>query len=69
MSTAQPGSFAEMALRCCSHAARLLGWKPGEFWSATPAELAVAIREPGDPATNPPTRDLIARMMERDTHE
>ncbi len=24
------------------HAALLIGWKPGDFWDATPAELSVA---------------------------
>jgi hypothetical protein len=63
-------SFADAAARWCSLSARLLGWRPGEFWNATPAELAMALTEPADLATpSPPSRDLIARMMERDAHE
>ncbi|WDA42155.1 phage tail assembly chaperone [Erythrobacter sp. BLCC-B19] len=63
-------SFAEAAARWCALAARLLGWRPGEFWSATPAELAMALAAPEDPATPPPpTREMIARMMERDAHD
>lgn len=58
-------TFADAARRCCALSARLLGWRPGEFWAATPAELAMALADPADPAAPPlPNRDLIARMME-----
>jgi Phage tail assembly chaperone protein, TAC len=47
-----------------------LGWRPGEFWSATPAELLMALSDPADPACpSPLSREMIARMMERDAHE
>lgn len=26
----------------------LLGWRPEEFWNATPAELALALQGPGE---------------------
>lgn len=63
--------FSEAAGRWCALAASLLGWRPGEFWSATPAELAMALGPPDDGAAtaSPPTRDMIARMMERDAHD
>jgi len=61
--------FADAALRCGTLAARLLGWRPTEFWSATPAELSNAIREPEDQSASGPDRVLIARMMERDANE
>lgn len=35
--------FGPVALALCGLAARTLGWRPGEFWAATPAELAVAL--------------------------
>ena len=35
--------FGEAADRLYGFAAALLGWRPGEFWSATPAELASAL--------------------------
>jgi hypothetical protein len=58
-------TFADAARRCCALSARLLGWRPGDFWTATPAELAMALADPSDPANPaPPNRDLIARMME-----
>ena len=31
--------FGDLALRLSALAARLLGWRPDHFWSATPAEL------------------------------
>ncbi|TAD75882.1 MAG: phage tail assembly chaperone [Sphingomonadales bacterium] len=60
-------SFGDAAARWCALAARLLGWRPAEFWRATPAELAMALGAPDDDATaSPPTREMIACMMERD---
>lgn len=35
--------FGERAAELAGHAATLLGWRPAEFWSATPAELATAL--------------------------
>lgn len=62
-------SFADTARRCCALSARLLGWGPGDFWDATPAELAMALADPcGTDETAPPSRDAIARMMERDAN-
>ncbi len=41
----------------------LLGWRPAEFWAATPAELAAALA-PFVPAAAPrPDADAIARLM------
>jgi len=63
-------TFSDAAVRWCSLSARLLGWRPGEFWNATPAELAMALAAPDEAAVPPPpSREMIARMMERDAHE
>lgn len=63
-------TFAEAATRCGALAAQVLGWRPAEFWRATPAELAMALAPLDDlAAAHPPTRDMIARMMERDAHD
>lgn len=35
--------FGDAAARLCGAATMLLGWRPGEFWDATPAELALAL--------------------------
>ena len=39
--------FGEAAARLCNATAVLLGWRPDEFWSATPAELCLALQAPG----------------------
>lgn len=57
-------ALAPRALILAGHAARLLGWRPHEFWAATPAELATALAPP--PAAAPLTLADLARMMERD---
>jgi hypothetical protein len=56
--------FAAAALRLAGLAARLLGWRPAEFWAATPAELAAALA----PFAAPPALDRgdLARLMEHD---
>jgi hypothetical protein len=60
-------TFAEAALRWFWLSARTLGWRPDEFWQATPEELVGALHDPvTDRATAPPDRDLIQAMMERD---
>lgn len=62
-------TFAEAARRCCTLSARALGWRPPDFWHATPAELMMALADPSQPdATAPPTREAITRMMERDAN-
>ena len=60
--------FAAAAQRCCGVAARLLGWRPREFWPATPAELAAALQPETAPAAGP-SRETIAALMERDADD
>ena len=57
-------SFGAAALAFYGIAARLLGWKPNEFWAATPAELIVALAPPGTPAAL--ARADLERMMEQE---
>jgi uncharacterized phage protein (TIGR02216 family) len=40
----------------------LLGWRPGEFWNATPAELALAIAPPDERCSGPEPGELQALM-------
>ncbi|MEO1731291.1 MAG: phage tail assembly chaperone [Pseudomonadota bacterium] len=60
-------SLREAAPKWCWLAARVLGWRPGDFWQATPAELRNALSNPDDAQTGaPPSREQIQMMMERD---
>ena len=43
-------------------ASRLLGWRPDEFWGATPAELATAL---GSDELKPVAGDDLAKLMAR----
>lgn len=61
-------SFGAAARRWNALAARLLGWRPDDFWKATPAELLMALADPSlAEATTPPSRELIIQMMERES--
>jgi uncharacterized phage protein (TIGR02216 family) len=60
-------SFAQSARRLAGQAGLLLGWRPDEFWRATPDELgdalgALAEMTPGGAA--PPDRMTIDRLKE-----
>lgn len=57
--------FGRYAVEMCRLAATQLGWRPGEFWRATPDDLLNALPRPGS-ADGPPTRAEIARMMEEE---
>lgn len=61
----QAPPFAESARTLAGLAGVLLGWRPDEFWKATPAELAAVL---GAMMPEPPetaSRDDLARLMER----
>lgn len=45
--------FGDCATELWSAAAVLLGWRPDEFWNATPAELALALDPPAASAGAP----------------
>ena len=58
--------FGVGAQRLAGLAGRVLGWRPGEFWGATPAELATILM-PLEPAALPPLgRTDLEMMMERE---
>ena len=60
-------TFAEAARRLAGQAALLFGWRPHEFWSATPAELATifaALAEAHPPAVS---RDNLNALLERES--
>jgi uncharacterized phage protein (TIGR02216 family) len=58
-------AFGEGAGRLCGAAAALLGWRPAEFWDATPAELALALQAPtgvAEPLDSKTIEDLRRRF-------
>ncbi|MFT4027422.1 MAG: phage tail assembly chaperone [Novosphingobium sp.] len=56
-------TFGTAAVALGRIAARVLGWRPHEFWAATPAELAAILgAEPGEGFS----RADLTRMMEQD---
>lgn len=57
--------FGTLAAALSGAAARHLGWRPDEFWRATPAELIAALG-PGPAAPAPLTRETLQRLMEQD---
>ncbi len=59
-------SFGRVAVRHAAFAARVLGWRPGEFWAATPAELMTALGLLEADAGGTIDRAALQRMMETD---
>ena len=57
--------FGGAALALCALAARALGWRPAEFWAATPAELAACLADPAAPPA-PLARADFDRLMKGD---
>lgn len=57
--------FGPGALRLCAIAARALGWRPDDFWQATPGELMAILSPPGEASTSLSRGDLT-RMMEQE---
>jgi uncharacterized phage protein (TIGR02216 family) len=42
----------------------LLGWRPGEFWDATPTELTIALQPPST-SIDAPDRATIDELLRR----
>lgn len=60
--------FASNALHLAGLVPRLLGWRPAEFWAATPAELAAILSPVTGHADQPLSRSEFDTLMERDDH-
>ena len=57
--------YAQAALDLWRLAAQGLGWRPADFWDATPVELASALSPPDGGGEGLSRLDLT-RMMEQD---
>ncbi len=56
-------TFADETRRAAAFAAQMLGWRPDEFWRATPADLRLAMA-PAEPVDAPLSRASLERLME-----
>jgi hypothetical protein len=57
-------TFEAAARRAVRVAAMALGWRPSEFWSATPADLRNALGLDVADDAAPATGAMLARLME-----
>lgn len=57
--------FAVVASRLAGLTGVILGWRPDEFWAATPAELAAILEALAPPAATPPTPADLDRLKEQ----
>jgi uncharacterized phage protein (TIGR02216 family) len=57
--------FSDAAARLAGLAGALLGWRPAEFWRATPAELGAVLGAMLGPEPAPASRADLERLMER----
>ncbi|WP_420854267.1 phage tail assembly chaperone [Sphingopyxis granuli] len=60
------GLIGPAALRLAGVMARLCGWRPGEFWAATPADVAAVLAGwATDDGAEGVDRAALAAMMEQ----
>jgi hypothetical protein len=57
--------FASAAAQLAGLAGALLGWRPGEFWMATPAELAAVLSALTPRSEAPAGADVLAELQAR----
>ncbi|MEO6226015.1 MAG: phage tail assembly chaperone [Sphingomicrobium sp.] len=60
--------FGAAAAQLCHAASVLLGWRPDEFWSATPAELGTALAPPADASASMTIEELKRRFPGEGLH-
>lgn len=58
-------TFAGGALRLAGLASLALGWRPDDFWNATPAELAAILAPEASGEVMPLRRHDLERLMEQ----
>lgn len=56
-------NFAETALQLCGQCTLVLGWRPGEFWDATPAELGCVLNAVAAHTDTPPAPADMQKLM------
>lgn len=60
--------FADGAARLGGLVPRLLGWRPDDFWDATPAELAAILASFEPTGEQPLSRNEFEHLLERERH-
>lgn len=60
----EEGLFARSAIRLAGISGALLGWRPGEFWAATPAELAAVLGALAGDGEPPASKADLEQLME-----
>ena len=60
------GTFAETARELAGQTALLLGWRPPDFWAATPAELAAIFAVQASIAPPSLSREHLTTLLEQD---
>lgn len=58
--------MARSAQRICAIVCRNLGWRPVDFWAATPAEIANILSDPAQEPNAGINREKLLDLMERD---
>lgn len=57
--------FADVAALLAGQAGLLLGWRPDEFWAATPAELSGILSAAHGPANDTLDPQILAALMQQ----
>ena len=60
------GTFTASARELAGQTALLLGWRPPEFWAATPAELAAIFAVQASLTPPSLSREHLTTLLERD---
>lgn len=58
-------TFAEAAYRLAGQSALLLGWRPAEFWDATPADLHMVLHALTGADADSADQALLSALMEQ----
>lgn len=58
-------TFANVAAQLAGRTALTLGWRPDDFWNATPAELLGILQAIAGDDEAPPSADIMHQLMTR----
>jgi hypothetical protein len=56
-------TFANVAAQLAARTALTLGWRPDDFWNATPAELLGILQAIAGDDEAPPSADIMQQLM------